>query len=136
MWLTIKHDEEHWDGHPIATIGGEINAATAPGLRDQLLDILHRQSPHLVLDLSQVTACDSTGLDAFARTAQRAELLGGNVTLGAAPPEIANAIRAAGLHHRLPIHPAQARDPEAPYRSPRPSTSTRTSKLIRMEKAQ
>ena len=105
MWLVIKHDEVNCDGYPTAAIGGEINAATAPELRDQLLEVLHRESPRLTLDLSEVTICDSAGLDAFARTAQRAELLGGHMTLAAAPPEIVTAIRTAGLHHRLPIHP-------------------------------
>lgn len=117
MWIVVRRDDANWEGSPVVSVGGEIDAATAPKLRDQLLELLHRQTPRLVLDLSQVTVCDSRGQDALVRTAQRAELLGGKLTLAAAPPEIADAIGAAALRRRVPIQ--RSAEATAPRRAPR-----------------
>jgi anti-sigma B factor antagonist len=46
----------------VVTISGEIDVFTSPRLREELLDIIEGGSPHLVIDLGEVTFLDSTGL--------------------------------------------------------------------------
>jgi anti-sigma B factor antagonist len=56
------------------TVVGEVDSATAPGLRDCLLAVLARPGAAAVdVDLSDVTFLDSAGLSALA-TAHRAAL--------------------------------------------------------------
>jgi anti-sigma B factor antagonist len=60
-------------------VGGEVDSATAPGLRDCLLDVLARPGQTAVeVDLSQVTFLDSAGLSALA-VAHRAATGAGRV---------------------------------------------------------
>lgn len=49
----------------VVTGHGEIGMATAEGLRDQLTEILHRHTPHLIVDLSGITVCDSSDMPAL-----------------------------------------------------------------------
>ncbi|MFC5752109.1 STAS domain-containing protein [Actinomadura rugatobispora] len=46
----------------VVTISGEIDVFTSPRLRERLLDIIDNGALHLVVDLSEVTFLDSTGL--------------------------------------------------------------------------
>jgi anti-sigma B factor antagonist len=51
-------------GCAVVGASGEIDVATAPGLRDAL-DTAAQQSGRIVLDLSEVTFLDSKGMDAM-----------------------------------------------------------------------
>ena len=63
------------------TVVGEVDSTTAPGLRECLLEVLHRPAATPVqVDLSQVTFLDSAGLSALA-TAHRAATATGRVLL-------------------------------------------------------
>lgn len=46
----------------IVKISGEIDVFTSPRLREMLLEIIDDGAAHLVVDLSEVTFLDSTGL--------------------------------------------------------------------------
>ncbi|GAA2435543.1 anti-sigma factor antagonist BldG [Actinomadura vinacea] len=46
----------------VVKISGEIDVFTSPRLRENLLDIIDNGALHLVVDLSDVTFLDSTGL--------------------------------------------------------------------------
>ena len=48
--------------HLITTLRGELDIASAPALRDQLLDLLHPATSRLILDLSAVSYADASGL--------------------------------------------------------------------------
>jgi len=58
--FTVEHRVEK--GLTIVTISGEIDVFTSPRLRERLLDIIDDGALHLVVDLSEVTFLDSTGL--------------------------------------------------------------------------
>ena len=47
------------DGYTVVTIGGEIDIASAPVLREQLLGPLQPYASQIVIDLSGVTFCDT-----------------------------------------------------------------------------
>lgn len=50
------------EGHAIVSVSGEIDLATAVQLRDAGLDALGVEPTHVVVDMSDVTFMDSTGL--------------------------------------------------------------------------
>ena len=92
-------------GHVIAVLRGELDIASAPALREQLLGLLRPAASRLVIDLSAVSYADASGLAVLAGTGRRAGLLGGFLRLAAPAPAVARVLRLTGLHLRLDIFP-------------------------------
>ena len=91
------------DGYTIATISGEIDIASAPVLREQLLGLLRPHASRIVIDLSGVTFCDASGLAVLVAASRRAGLLGGVLRLAAPAPLTAAVLRLTGLDSRFEI---------------------------------
>ena len=64
-------------GDVIAVLGGEVDIASAPALREQLLGLLRPAASRLVIDLSRVSYADASGLAVLVATGRRTGLLGG-----------------------------------------------------------
>ncbi|MGE5291728.1 MAG: STAS domain-containing protein, partial [Micromonosporaceae bacterium] len=82
--------------YTVAALGGELDIACAPTLREQLLGVLRPDANRLVIDLSHVTFCDASGLAVLVGTGRRARLLGGGLRLAAPAPAVAAALRLTG----------------------------------------
>ena len=91
-------------GYVIAEIRGELGIASAPDLREQLLDLLSAAS-HLILDLSAVEHADASGLAVLVGSGRRARLLGGSLRLAAPSPEAVRVLSATGMDRHLNIYP-------------------------------
>jgi anti-anti-sigma factor len=91
----------------IATLCGELDIASAPALRDQLLDLLRPATSRLVLDLSAVSYADASGLAVLVGTGRRAGLLGGFLRLAAPAPAsaVTRVLSLTGLHRQLEVFP-------------------------------
>ncbi len=87
-------------GYSIATLAGELDISCAPALRERLFGLLAGGN-RIVVDLSEVSGCDASGLAVLVGTARRAELLGSVLRLAAPVPQVANVIRVTGLDRRL-----------------------------------
>lgn len=92
-------------GITIAELTGELDVASAPALRDQLLSLLRPGSNRLVVDLSGVSFCDASGLAVLVNTGRRARLLGGFLRLAAVSPQAGRVLTITGLHRHLAIFP-------------------------------
>jgi anti-anti-sigma factor len=92
-------------GITIAELTGELDIASAPALRDQLLGLLRPGSSRLVIDLSGVSFCDASGLEVLVNTARRARLLGGFLRLAAVSPQVGQVLNITGLHRHLANFP-------------------------------
>jgi anti-anti-sigma factor len=96
-------------GITIAELTGELDVASAPALREQLLGLLRPGSSRLVIDLSKVFFCDASGLAVLVSTGRRARLLGGFLRLAAVSPQAGHVLAITGLHRHLATFPtAQA----------------------------
>ncbi len=93
------------DGVTVAELDGELDTASAPALREQLLGLLRPGSSRLVIDLSQVSFCDASGLAVLVGAGRRATLLGGFVRLAAISPQASQVLQATGLHRHLASFP-------------------------------
>lgn len=82
---------------------GELDALTAGQCGEFLLGLLEEYPPTIALDLSELAFCDAGGLSAFVRLANRAELVGGGVTLTGVRPLLARQLRITGLDRRFPV---------------------------------
>jgi anti-anti-sigma factor len=91
------------DGYTIMTISGELDIASVPVLRDQILGLLRPQAGRIVIDLSGVTFCDASGLAALVGASRRAGKLDGVLRLAAPTPLAAALLCLTGLDSRFEI---------------------------------
>jgi anti-sigma B factor antagonist len=92
-------------GITIAELAGELDIASAPALRERLLGLLQAGSSQLVIDLSQVSFRDASGLAVLVSTSRRARLLGGFLRVTAVSPQADRVLHITGLHRHLAIFP-------------------------------
>jgi anti-sigma B factor antagonist len=92
-------------GYVIAALSGELDIACAPALREQLLDLLRPAASRLVIDLSQVSYADASGLAVLVATGRRAGLLGGFLHLATPAPAVPKVRRIPAPPRRLDISP-------------------------------
>jgi anti-sigma B factor antagonist len=86
----------------VLTLDGEIDVASSDMLRAALLDLHRRGRRWLVLDLSQVHYCDSTGIGVLAIHAKRLLDSGGALRLVGLRPVVAEIFEIAGLTAVIP----------------------------------
>jgi len=120
-------------GYVIAVLSGELDIASAPALREQLLGLLTPATSRLIIDLSAVSYADASGLTVLVGTGRRAGLLGGHLRLATPSPEVARALSLTGLDQHLDIcltvHAAMTSPPRGQRRhdtSAGEKTGTRT----------
>ncbi|MBT2652778.1 MULTISPECIES: STAS domain-containing protein [Oceanobacillus] len=63
MNLSVNTEEK--DGRIVLKVAGEIDAYTAPKLKETLLPLIKESSNHVQVDLEEVNYMDSTGLGVF-----------------------------------------------------------------------
>ncbi len=93
------------DGYCVAALSGQLDMASVPELREQLLGVLRPDAARLIVDLSRVSSCDASGLAVLVGTNRRARLLGGVLRLAAPAPPVIEALRITGLDLQLDIFP-------------------------------
>jgi anti-anti-sigma factor len=89
--------------HTLVAPQGRIYFDTSDPLRDALLVLGAAERPHLVLDLSEVTTCDSSGLNLLAQTHRLATRRGGWLRLVAPQPQVRRALEITNLIHMFDI---------------------------------
>jgi anti-anti-sigma factor len=92
-------------GTVVAALGGDLDIASAPAVRERLLGLLRPGACRLVIDMSGVRYADASGLAVLASTQRRAVLLGGALRLAALRPEVAGVLTATVLSRRLAAYP-------------------------------
>jgi anti-anti-sigma factor len=109
----------------IVRLGGVLDFAAAPALRERLIGMLHPGTRLLVLDLSRVPSCDPAGLAVLIGIQRRARQLGIVVCLAAPSLPVAHLLRLTGLDRSLTICPdlrgalaVERNEPAAPVPSP------------------
>jgi anti-sigma B factor antagonist len=85
-------------------IVGRLTAAEAPAVRQQILETLEQGGGKIVLDLSELTFCDSSGLSVFISALKAARASGGNVALAGLTPTIRALIELTRLQQVFEIY--------------------------------
>jgi anti-sigma B factor antagonist len=77
QWTAVSVDllasHEHDQDVAVLNVHGEVDIETAPALRAALLPVLEHQSGPVVIDLSEVSFMDSTGVHLLVDTSRRLE---------------------------------------------------------------
>lgn len=106
--MEVTFDVEEHAGIPVLAVGGEIDVYTAPRLRERLLDLAHGGTPTVVVDLTNVSFVDSTGLGVLVSGLKRFREAGGDLLLVVTQPQILKVLEITGLTTVFSIHPTVA----------------------------
>ncbi len=87
----------------VARLTGDLDVAAAPALRESLRRLLRPGTRLLVIDLSDVPACDTAGLAVLVGVQRSAAAQGIVVRLTSPSPQVAELLRSTGLDRRLTI---------------------------------
>jgi anti-anti-sigma factor len=93
------------DGKVVVTVRGNLDVDSATVLTTTLDQVLDQPVPRVVIDLSGVEFCDSTGLSAFVVGHNRAAASGGWVRLAAPGEFLSQLLDTVGLTERLGVYP-------------------------------
>jgi anti-sigma B factor antagonist len=92
-------------GWTVVSVYGELDVATAPDMREQLIELVNEGRAHLVLDLSGVDFLDSTGLGMIVSALKRARTHGGDLRLVSTESRITRLFEITGLDRAVPLLP-------------------------------
>jgi anti-sigma B factor antagonist len=117
----------------VVQVTGEIDAYTAPQLREHVIKLLADGARHVTADLRQVTFLDSTGLGALVGSLKRLREHDGSLTLVIAPGKILTLLRLTGLNRVFTVHPtvAEAIAPHQPWQAALAGEGLRTTEWCR-----
>ncbi|MFF0309118.1 anti-sigma factor antagonist [Streptosporangium sp. NPDC004379] len=102
--LTISSQTR--DGVVILRARGELDLGSAPVLRDRLREATERPAaPALVVDLAEVSFCDSVGMSELVLALHRSEDQGLRLALSGVHGSLERLLLATGLHNVFDIHP-------------------------------
>jgi anti-sigma B factor antagonist len=101
------------EGWAVVAVAGEVDVATAPRLREQLIELVNHGRHHIVVDLSDVEFLDSTGLGVLVGALKRVRTNSGELALVCSEPRILKVFEITGLTKVFPMHRSLA-DVSAP----------------------
>lgn len=100
MELNIT-SREH-PGHSIVTASGEIDLYTAPALQAEFTAIA--SGSRVIVDLSGVEFCDSTGMNVLLSAMKRSREGGGSFELAGPRPAVRKVLQVTGLDEVFVVH--------------------------------
>ncbi|MGX6605304.1 STAS domain-containing protein [Micromonosporaceae bacterium Da 78-11] len=92
------------DASVVVTVRGNLDIDSATVLTTALEQVLERPAPRVVVDLSGIEFCDSTGLSAFVTGHNRASRAGGWLRLAAPGDFLLRLLDTVGLTTRLDVY--------------------------------
>lgn len=98
----------------LVTVAGEVDLETASQLGDCALAALRDDSPHLVIDLAQVSFMDSTGLKVLLAVQRRAELAQGSLCVVGSGRSVRKIFALTGLDQTFTLYDSLDDVPVAP----------------------
>ena len=103
--MAVDTTQESPSGPPpgvvLVRMPAEVDLATAPALRDELLGALDRDGVHLVVDALDVTFMDSSGINVLVRARERAAALDGSLHVVTGSRGVRRVLQITGLDERL-----------------------------------
>jgi anti-anti-sigma factor len=90
---------------PVVELSGELDYANVTELHKALDGLDLQPGRCLVLDLSGLEFCDSSGITALIAARSNAQAVQADVALAAVPPNILRVLRIVGLDQIFTIHP-------------------------------
>ncbi|MFZ3590193.1 STAS domain-containing protein [Bacillus sp. DJP31] len=103
MELNLQLEIKQEDLTRFIFVKGEVDAFTAPQLKDQLVPLAEETGSHLVIDLAEVSYIDSTGLGVFIGILKTTRKHKGSLQLVGLNDRIKRLFTITGLHEIIDI---------------------------------
>jgi anti-sigma B factor antagonist len=107
------------NGWVVAEVDGEVDAHTAPMIREAVISLLEEGHRHFVLDLGFVTFMDSMGLGAIVALTKRIRENEGSLRIASASGRVLRLFELSGILKSYEIYPSTA---EAAQSAPSPGS--------------
>jgi len=91
----------------LITVGGELDMKASPKLRRTIDHALENEISLLVVDLTDATFIDSTGIGALVAALKRLTTEGGSLEIACSEPNLLRIFELTGLDRLLSIHPSR-----------------------------
>lgn len=95
--MDLRLDVSEQGGWSVVEVGGEIDVATAPRLREQLISLVNDQKYRIVVSLEAVDFIDSTGLGVLISGLKRVRTHDGSFALVCTEQRILKVFEITGL---------------------------------------
>lgn len=107
-WVSLQYVDlnvstRQQDDHVVVATTGEIDLHTAPRLQADLAELMQDGSPRLIVDLSGVEFCDSTGVNVLLAAMRRAHEQGGSLSLVSPQAAVRKVLGITGLDSVFPV---------------------------------
>ena len=102
--MLLRVETEARDDHALVTATGEIDAATADSVADAVSAALATGHKQVLLDFTDVTFIDSTGLGVLVKSHRAAEATGATFAVVHPTPQTRKLIRVLGLDQLLHVY--------------------------------
>lgn len=93
------------DAWSVVAVTGELELATAPRLRQQVVSLIGAGRSHLVIDLAGVDFIDSVGLGVVVGALKRCRTHGGDLMVCGAVPRVRSLFEITRLDEIMDLHP-------------------------------
>lgn len=105
----VRHESmlvgyEPVNGWTVVDVDGDVDAHTAPMIREAVIELIDAGHRHFVLDLGCVTFMDSRGLGVIAAVTKRIREHGGSLRVASASGRILRIFDLSGMRDSYEIH--------------------------------
>nr|WP_285761400.1 STAS domain-containing protein [Nocardiopsis ansamitocini] len=102
--MELKISSQSQADHALVAVRGEIDLYTAPLLHSELVNALDDGATRLVVDMSRVEFCDSTGMNVLLSAMKRSREKDGDLELVAPRPAVMKILEITGLDSVFTVH--------------------------------
>ncbi|HTX81591.1 MAG TPA: STAS domain-containing protein, partial [Streptosporangiaceae bacterium] len=95
--VELKVTSRSQGDHTVVSVAGEIDLYTAPRLQSELTAALSRNPARLIVDMSAVEFCDSTGINVLLAAHRQARERGGELQLAGPGSATRKVLQVTGL---------------------------------------
>jgi anti-sigma B factor antagonist len=102
--VELKVSTRSHAGHAILSVVGEIDLYTAPRLQTEFTRLLETGPDRVVIDMSGVEFCDSTGMNVLLSALKRMRERGGALEVASPRPAVRKILQVTGLDSVFTVH--------------------------------
>jgi len=102
--VELKVSTRSTPGYAVMAIAGEIDLYTAPRLQAEFTRLLENGPARIVIDMSGVEFCDSTGMNVLLSALKRMRERGGQLEVAAPRPAVRKILQVTGLDSVFTVH--------------------------------
>jgi anti-sigma B factor antagonist len=93
------------DGAAVVKLAGEVDMSHSPGVHQALVEVLEKRPGRLVIDLTEVSYMDSSGVGILVDALRRVRVSGGKLVLVAVAPRVLSVLQITKLDQFFEMHP-------------------------------